>query len=978
MSEQTTEAEAPPRTADADTTETAETADTASPGWPPFRYTADLAQEIEHRWQTRWAADGTFNSPNPTGTLAAGFEAMAGRPKFYVLDMFPYASGTGIHVGHPIGYIATDVYARYLRMSGHHVLHTMGFDSFGLPAEQFALSTGQHPDVSTRQNVENMRRQLARLGMGYDTRRSIETTDPAFYRWTQWIFLKIFNSWVDERTGRARPIADLVAEYASGQRPVPAGRSWHELTAAEQDDLIADRRLAYIATEPVNWCPGLGTVLANEEVTSDGRSDIGNFPVYRRPMRQWMLRITAMAQRLIDDLDLVAWPDNVKQLQRNWIGASNGAIIWLPVADACSTASTGDAGDWIEVFTTRPDTLYGATYAVLAPEHPLVDTLIPDDWPDGTPARWRGDQPGQCPRDAVAAYRAATARLSDRQRMAGGAGGAGGAKSGVFTGGYVINPVTAEPIPVFVADYVLMGYGTGAIMAVPAHDDRDLSFAREFGLPVRPVTDDDGNYTEAPGPALAGLDISAAIEAAIHWLERTAFGHAARRYRLRDWLFSRQRYWGEPFPIVYADDGRPRALPEDALPVVLPEMADFRPEPDQGEDSEPVPPLARAREWATVELDLDLGDGLRTYRRELNTMPQWAGSCWYYLRYLDPDNDTAFVDPAVERYWMAPTAAGPGGVDLYVGGVEHAVLHLLYARFWHKVLYDLGLVSTPEPFARLVNQGMIQADAFIDERGIYVPAADVVQAADGSVSYRGRPVTRRTGKMGKSLKNGISPDQMYRQYGADTLRLYEMAMGPVEADKPWRTDDVVGVHRFLQRLWRSMVDEQTGSLTVTDADLDDPTLRSLHQAIAAVRHDFGMLRFNTAIARLTELIATAARVSTAAGGLPRALAEPLVLMVAPLAPHVAEELWSRLGHDDSLAFADFPAADPELAKPPMVTIPVQVNGRTKFRVELPSGLDSAEVERIVTAHPDYQWHTSGETVERLVVVPDRIVNVISR
>jgi len=953
MSEQTTEA-------------AAEVAETTSPAWPPFRYTADLAQEIELRWQDRWATDGTFNSPNPAGTLAAGFEAMAGRPKFYVLDMFPYASGTGIHVGHPIGYIATDVYARFLRMTGHHVLHTMGFDSFGLPAEQFALSTGQHPQVSTRHNVENMRRQLRRLGMGYDTRRSIDTTDPAFYRWTQWMFLQIYGSWVDERTGRARPIAGLIAEYASGQRPTPDGRPWAGLTKTEQDDLIATRRLAYIATEPVNWCPGLGTVLANEEITADGRSDIGDFAVYRRPMRQWMLRITAMAQRLIDDLDLVAWPENVKQLQRNWIGASEGAIIWLARAEP---------GPQIEVFTTRPDTLYGATYAVLAPEHPLADALVPDDWPDGTPARWRGGEPGLSPRAAVAAYRALTARLSDRQRTA------GGAKSGVFTGGYVINPVTAEPIPVFVADYVLMGYGTGAIMAVPAHDERDLSFAREFGLPVRPVMDGDGSYFEAPGPALVGLDTPAAIDAATFWLERTGVGRAARRYRLRDWLFSRQRYWGEPFPIVYAEDGRPVALPADALPVVLPEMTDFRPQPDQGEDSEPVPPLARARDWASVELDL--GDGPQTCRRELNTMPQWAGSCWYYLRYLDPDNDQAFVDPEVERYWMAPANGGtddpgPGGVDLYVGGVEHAVLHLLYARFWHKVLFDLDLVSTPEPFARLVNQGMIQADAFIDERGIYVPAADVAAAPDGSARYQGRPVTRRTGKMGKSLKNGISPDQMYEQYGADTLRLYEMAMGPVDVDKPWRTDDVVGVHRFLQRLWRSVIDEQTGALAVSEAELDDATMRALHQAIAAVRRDFSMLRFNTAIARLTELTAVAARVSAADGAVPRALAEPLVLMVAPLAPHVAEELWSRLGHAQSLTYAAFPAADPELAKPPSVTIPVQVNGRTRFRLEVPAGLDSGAVERIVTEHPDYRRHIAGAAVERMVVVPDRIVNIISR
>ena len=926
-----------------------------SAGSPPFRYGAALAAQIERRWQDRWSADQTFSTPNPAGSLAAGFERQAGRPKFYVLDMFPYASGTGIHVGHPIGYIATDVYARYLRMTGHHVLHAMGFDGFGLPAEQFALSTGQHPQASTAHNVANMRRQLRRLGMGYDARRSIETTDPAFYRWTQWIFLQIFDSWVDEQTGRARPVSELIAQYASGQRPVPGGASWQELPTARQRQLIAGHRLAYIAEEPVNWCPGLGTVLANEEVTADGRSDIGNFPVYRRPMRQWMLRITAMAQRLADDLDELSWPESVKQLQRNWIGASDGAVIWLP--------SDGPGAGPVEVFTTRPDTLAGATYVVLAPEHPLASVLTPAAWPEETPEHWRGPKPAATPAEAVAAYGAAAAQLSDRQRAA------SAAKSGVFTGGHVRNPATAELMPVFVADYVLMGYGTGAIMAVPAHDERDSDFAREFGLPVRPVTDSDGAYLAGPGPELTGTDVAQAVRTSIDWIERHGYGRADRRYRLRDWLFSRQRYWGEPFPIVFGDDGEPVALPDNMLPVVLPEMTDFRPVSGQDPDSDPVPPLARATGWTTV--DLDLGQGMRTYRRELNTMPQWAGSCWYYLRYLDPDNDQAFADPDVERYWMQP-----GGVDLYVGGVEHAVLHLLYARFWHKVLYDRGLVSTPEPFARLVNQGMIQADAFTDERGVYVPAAEVAVAADGTPEYQGRPVTRRSGKMGKSLKNGISPDDIYQRYGADTLRLYEMAMGPIDVDKPWRTDDITGVHRFLQRLWRSLIDEQTGAPRVSDVALDDATARALHATIAAVRRDVADLRFNTAIARLTELTTAAARISAADGEVPRALAEPLVLMVAPLAPHIAEELWSRLGHPRTLAYEPFPEADAALAHAETVTIPVQVNGRVRFRIEVAAGTTQPDLERLVTADPRYQEHTEGREVERMVIVPDRIVNVI--
>ena len=565
---------------------------------PPFRYDARLANEIEARWQRRWAERGTFDSPNPAGPLATGFAEMAGRPKFYMLDMFPYPSGAGLHVGHPLGYIGTDVYARYLRMTGHHVLHTFGYDAFGLPAEQYAIETGQHPEVTARENIATMRRQLRRLGLGHDTRREIATTDPGYYRWTQWIFLKIFNSWADERTGRARPIAELIAEFESGARSAPDGRPWPELTDTERHQAIDARRLAYISTETVNWCPGLGTVLANEEVTADGRSDIGNYPVYRRPMRQWMLRITALADRLIDDLGLVDWPEPIKQMQRNWIGASDGASISFDVA--------ARPGLRIEVFTTRPDTVGGATYLVLAPEHPLAADLVAPAWPEGTPPAWRFPQGDDgtadwTPARAVAAYQDMAARLSDRQRTE------AYDKTGVFTGGYVDNPATGERLPVFLADYVLTGYGTGAIMAVPAHDGRDLDFAREFGLPVRAVLTPppdwfeghgiaagtpaarwpaaftgDGDYAEGPGPALAGLGVHDAVAAAIAWLEATGAGHGARSYRLRDWLFSRQRYWGEPFPIVFDSRGLPFALPEQALPVRLPDLADIRPQPAAG------------------------------------------------------------------------------------------------------------------------------------------------------------------------------------------------------------------------------------------------------------------------------------------------------------------------------------------------------------------------------------------------------------
>jgi leucyl-tRNA synthetase len=721
---------------------------------PPFRYDARLANEIELRWQDRWERAGTFHSPNP------GPADRPGTPKFYLLDMFPYPSGIGLHVGHPLGYIGTDVFGRYLRMTGHNVLHPFGFDTFGLPAEQYAIDTGQHPAVTVRENAAVMRRQLRRLGLAHDREREIMTSDPSYYRWTQWIFLRIFNSWYDPSAslmGQARPVSELIGEFEAGHRPTPDGRPWRDMSAGEQRDVIDDHRLAYRAEVVVNWCPGLGTVLADEEVTAEGRSAVGNYPVHRRPLRQWMLRITAFAERLLADLDDVDWPENVRRLQRNWIGPSAGP------------------------------------------------------------------------------------------------------------------------------------------------------------------------------------------------------------YHLRDWLFSRQRYWGEPFPIVYDDTGRPVPLPEEMLPVTLPEMTDFRPVP-QDEGSDPVPALARAPGWADVTLDL--GDGPKRYRRELSVMPQWAGSCWYYLRYLDPVNDTEIVGRDAERYWMPPD-----GVDLYVGGVEHAVLHLLYARFWHKVLYDYGVAGTPEPFGRLFNQGYILADAFTDSRGMYVPAAEVTRQADGW-NYDGQPVTRRTGKMGKSLKNGISPDDIYRSYGADTLRLYEMAMGPLDGDRPWHTDDIVGMHRFLQRLWRLVVDETTGETEVSADALDAATAHLLHQSIATVREDFAALRFNTAIARIIGLTVHAARRPST----PRALAEPLVLMVAPLAPHIAEELWQRLGHRSSLAYEPFPQADPVLAADATSTLPVQVNGKVRFTIEVPAQASQEEIAELLATHPGYP----RDDVARLVIVPGKIVSVVLR
>jgi leucyl-tRNA synthetase len=970
---------------------------------PPFRYDARLANEIERHWQEYWRAEGTFNAPNPSGPLSEGFDQVADHPKFFVMDMFPYPSGAGLHVGHPLGYIGTDVYARFLRMMGRNVLHPFGYDAFGLPAEQYALDTGQHPAVTTQHNIANMQRQLHRLGLGHDDRREFATTDVTYYKWTQWIFLQIFNSWFDPEADRARPIAELAAEFESGARePVspanPDGRPWAELTGRQRRQVIDGYRLAYISEALVNWCPGLGTVLANEEITPEGRSDIGNYPVYRRPLRQWMLRITAYAERLLADLDLLDWPESIKTMQRNWIGPSDGASIEFPVSGSQAQ---------IRVYTTRPDTLAGATYMVLAPEHPLVDELASGgEWPAGTPETWRypeghHDPAGNwTPAVAIRAYRDASALLTDRQRVQ-----EGFQKTGVFTGSYAVNPMTGEPIPVFVADYVLMGYGTGAIMAVPAHDERDFEFAQKFGLPIRAVLEPpadwlsrhrispdtpparwpeayvgDHGYLDLniPGIDWTGLDKDAGITDAIRWLSERGAGHYERSYRLRDWLFSRQRYWGEPFPIVYDADGEPIALPEELLPVELPEMSDFRPEPHQDENSDPVPPLARVTDWAEVELDL--GDGPRRYRRELNTMPQWAGSCWYYLRYLDPTNDQRLVDPDIERYWMvAPgTPAGEGGVDLYVGGVEHAVLHLLYARFWHKVLYDLGHVSTKEPFKRLYNQGYILADAYLDARGMYVQAADVVQADDGGFLFHGAPVRPRAGKMGKSLKNAITPDDIYAAYGADTLRLYEMAMGPLDADRPWQTDDMVGVYRFLQRLWRNIVDEQTGDLLVADKPLDEEAERRLHRTIKIVRRDFGELRFNTAIARLIELNNHASRLGSRDGIIARALAEPLVLMVAPLAPHIAETLWSRMGHPQSLAYEPFPQFDEALAAEKSVVMPVQVNGKRRFGLEVAGDADEEEIREQLIRHPDYTRHTAGLTVQRIVIVPGRIANIVAR
>ncbi|MEL6890540.1 MAG: leucine--tRNA ligase [Actinomycetota bacterium] len=968
--------------ADADTH--AGSSDTSSTDTPAHRYTAALAQDIELRWQDHWDEAGTFETPNPAGPLGDPDAAAARGEKLFVQDMFPYPSGSGLHVGHPLGYIGTDVYSRFKRMTGHNVLYTMGFDSFGLPAEQYAVQTGTHPAVTTDANIATYRRQLRRLGLSHDPRRSIATTDPAYYRWTQWIFSQIFNAWFDQEApndtgtlGRARPIAELVEQFESGERATPGGTPWADLPACDREQILAGYRLAYVSDAPVNWCPGLGTVVANEEVTAEGRSDRGNFPVFKRNMRQWMMRITAYCDRLIDDLDRLDWTDAIKTMQRNWIGRSHGARVHFASA----------AGD-ITVFTTRPDTLFGASFMVLAPEHPFVAELTTAEQSD-----------------AVAAYRSAAEAKKDVDRQ-----DETREKTGVFTGSFATNPINGEQIPIWIADYVLMGYGTGAIMAVPCGDERDFEFATKFGLPIPAIQQPPDNWFAARGiePSLDtstwptafvgdapyvnsandtldlnGVDNKAGgIAATNTWLESQGAGEATINYKLRDWLFSRQRYWGEPFPIVWDEAGNPHTVPDDMLPVELPETDQFSPRTFDPDDaaSNPESPLDRLDDWITVELDL--GDGPKSYRRDSNVMPQWAGSCWYQLRYIDPTNENRFVDPENEAYWMGPRTDirddHPGGIDLYVGGVEHAVLHLLYARFWQKVLFDLGHVSAVEPYARLFNQGYIMADAFTDSRGVYVEATQV-EERDGSWFLGDEPVNREYGKMGKSLKNAVSPDEMYDAYGADTLRLHEMAMGPLDASRPWETRDVVGMYRFLQRLWRNLVDEDTGECTVVDTPADDDTRKLLHRTIDTVRTEMDALRFNTAIAKLIELNNAVTKLA----GTPREVAEPMVIMLSPLVPHLAEELWVKLGRSDesdgssgTITYVEFPVADPALLVDDTVELPIQINGKVRSHVDVATDASKGDIEAAALANDKVVEALAGGSAKKVIVVPGRMVNVV--
>ena len=973
-----------------------------TPGMEPAqRYTAELAGTIEKAWQDRWDEWGTFNADNPVGELAG---PLAQEKPFFLLDMFPYPSGKGLHVGHPLGYIATDTVARFRRMKGENVLYTMGYDAFGLPAEQYAVQTGQHPRVTTEENIANMRRQLRRLGLSHDRRRSLATTDTEYVHWTQWIFLQIFNSWFDPEAtapdgsqGAARPISELEDKLASGEVAVPDGRSWAELDRIERAKVVDSFRLAYVSEAPVNWCPGLGTVLANEEVTSEGRSERGNYPVFTRNLRQWMMRITAYGKRLADDLDTIDWPEKVRAMQRNWIGRSEGATVTFEVPEA---KAAGASQVSLDVYTTRPDTLFGATFMVVAPEHPILGgTLagnaddaaqlsVPDSWPEGTKEEWTGGAPS--PREAVAAYRAQAAAKTESERT-----DEERVKTGVFTGFFGINPVNGRPIPVFVADYVLWGYGTGAIMAVPAHDDRDWEFARKYALDIirtiGPAKDpyshnlDESAFT---GDGLAvdssneeisldGLAKDEAKTAMTEWLETKGLGRSTITYRLRDWLFSRQRYWGEPFPIVWDEDGLPHALPEEMLPVDLPEITDYSPRTFDPEDANTAPeaPLGRAEEWVKVELDL--GDGVKTYRRETNTMPQWAGSCWYEMRYTDPKNPQALADQENLNYWMGPREGKPtGGTDLYVGGVEHAVLHLLYARFWQKVLFDLGHVPDAEPYHTLFNQGYVQAYAFKDARGQYVPADEVEGEESIGFTYEGEPVTREYGKMGKSLKNIVTPDEMYDAYGADVFRVYEMSMGPLDVSRPWETRAVVGSQRFLQRLWRNTVDEESGEPSICEEPADLETKRLLARTIADVTVEYENMRVNTAISKLIVLN----NHLTGLKFVPREIIEPLILMLSPVAPHIAEELWMRLGHSQSLAREPFPIVEDEsLLVEDSVTAIVQVNGKVRAKLEVPPSISEDELrERALAQGPIVKILDGRDPVKVILRAPSLVNLVVPR
>ena len=875
--------------------------------------------EIEPRWQKFWDQNKTFKTEDDFS-----------KPKYYVLDMFPYPSGAGLHVGHPEGYTATDIVSRYKRMKGYNVLHPMGYDAFGLPAEQYAMQTGTHPAITTQKNCDNFRRQIKAIGLSYDWDREINTTDPKYFKWTQWIFKRLYNTWFDEETRKGRPIEEL---------PVP-----DEIKDKGEDavkNYIAEKRLAYYDNAQVWWCNSCRTVCANEEVLTDGSHEKCGNQVIRKNLKQWLLRIPHYAERLLQGLDDLDWPAGVKDMQKNWIGKSTGAEVDFAVEGL---------DEKLRVYTTRPDTLFGATYMVIAPEHRLVNEIaVPEK------------------KAEVEKYVTAAALKSDLDRT-----DLAKEKTGVFTGRYAINPVNNEKIPIWVADYVLMGYGTGAIMAVPAHDTRDFEFAKQFDIPVVCILDpkdaenrkeilngdacwtEDGIYinssNEETGLDINGLNKEKGIQKTIKWLEENGLGKATVNFKMRDWLFSRQRYWGEPFPVIHWEDGEVSLIDDDDLPLKLPELDEYSP----GEEGES--PLANAEEWLNV-----IDKNGRKGRRETNTMPQWAGSCWYYLRYIDPKNDEQIFDPAKEQYWMP--------VDLYIGGAEHAVLHLLYSRFWHKVLYDLGVVSTDEPFMKLFNQGMILAFAYETSTGSKV-SSDLVEERDGKYFHTetGEELKQIVAKMSKSLKNVVNPDDVIERYGADSLRLYEMFMGPLDERKPWAENGVKGVFNFLNRAYRFFADTNN----ISDGNEDPEVAKLLHQTIQKVESDIENLKFNTAISALMVFNNLALK----KGKVTKQTAATFAKILSPFAPHMGEELWSVYGNKKSLAYESWPKVDESLLQEDTHEYPVSFNGKVRFKVELPLDMPKDEIEKTVLSHPNAQKWLEGKTVRKFIFVPKKIINVV--
>ncbi len=876
--------------------------------------------EIEPKWQQFWEENKTFKTENDYS-----------KPKYYVLDMFPYPSGAGLHVGHPEGYTATDIICRYKRMKGFNVLHPMGWDAFGLPAEQYAIQTGTHPAITTNKNCDNFRRQIKSLGLSYDWSREINTTDPKYFRWTQWIFAKLYNTWFDAEAGKGRPISEL---------PIPADIQAQGQAAINK--YISEKRLAYYDNAQVWWCQSCKTVCANEEVLTDGSHEKCGNTVIRKNLKQWLLRIPHYAERLLQGLEGLDWPEGVKDMQKNWIGKSTGAEVDFAI---------DGLNEKLRVYTTRPDTLFGATYMVVSPEHPMLSAIV-------TPESI----------NAVNAYVQAASMKSDLDRTE-----LAKEKTGVFTGRNAINPITGQPIPIWVADYVLMGYGTGAIMAVPAHDTRDFEFAQKFNIPVICILDpksadddtrakvlageacwtEDGAYINsanlAIGLDLNGLNKKQGIAKVVEWLGEKGIGKATTNFKLRDWLFSRQRYWGEPFPVIHWEDGE-ISLVEENLPVELPEMEKY--EPGEGGES----PLANATDWLYV-IDANGRKG----RRETNTMPQWAGSCWYYLRYIDPRNNESIFDKKLENYWMP--------VDLYVGGAEHAVLHLLYSRFWHKVLFDLGIVSTEEPFQKLFNQGMILAFAYQTATGAKV-ASDLVDEKDGQYYHTetGEELTQIVAKMSKSLKNVVNPDDVVKNFGADSLRLYEMFMGPLEDTKPWAENGVKGVFNFLNRVARFFGNPEN----IVDVADDKETLKLLHQTISKVAFDIENMKFNTGISALMIFNNLALK----KGKVSKQTAETFVKLLAPYAPHLAEELWQMYGNTNTLAYESWPLVDPAMLSEDVVEYPVSFNGKVRFKLAIAVGTPTAEVEAAVLAHEMSQKWLEGKTPKKIIVVPNKIVNVV--